>query len=229
MPQVLVWKCSKTGKLFEDKDKFRSHLAKLAAEARIRLKIDRENTEASVWWDEFRNRERSVEDLMQEIIDNQDKFWAEAAKNNAYDWEKVGRMKRKGVTMPVPKLLEIKLESVHFTDSASNSHHKPHDGVTNWGGKVTLPDGSPAPRGYPGITAHIHWYVEWPEEFNGWYQGGDLFDFPRSRIHTGSGSGGHVDKLGRQCFQYGFTLFLQDWPGVAAYYEKQRLIKILSS
>lgn len=229
MSQVLVWKCDKTGKLFEDKKKYRSHLAKLAAQERVRRKLAIVEAEADVWWNEFRNRERSIDQLFEDIIANQDMFWAEAAKNNEYDWRDIGKRVRNKVRMPVPKVVKIKIERPHLERSASNTHCCPVGGVQNWGGKVTMPDGSPAPRGYLGFTGHIIWSMEWPMEFDGCYPGGDLFDFPRSRIHTHSGSGGHRDKEGLQYFQYGFTVFLDDWPGIKTYYEKQRVMSILTA
>lgn len=229
MSQVLVWKCDKTGKLFEDKKKYRSHLAKLAAANRVRRKFEVVEAGIDAWWDEFRNRERSIEQLFEDIIANQDKFWSEAAKHNEYDWREIGKRVRKGVRMPVPKVVEITLSSVRQERSASNTHCCPVGGIQNWGGKVVMNDGTPAPRGYPGFCGHIQWYIDWPMEFDGCYPGGDLFDFRRSRIHTHSGSGGHRDPHGRQYFQYGFTVFLDDWPGVKLYYEKKQVMSILTT
>lgn len=223
MSQVLVWKCDKTGKLFEDKKKYRSHLAKLAAESRIRRKFEVVEAGIDAWWDEFRNRERSIEQLFEDVIANQDKFWTEAAKHSAYDWKDIGKRVRRGVRMPVPKVVEIKLNSIRQERSASNTHCCPHNGTTNFRCSDT------SPRGYPGFTGHIYWYIDWPKEFDGWYPGGDLFNFTRSRIHTHSGSGGHHDSLNRQYFQYGFTVFLDDWPGLKLYYEKKQVMSILTT
>jgi hypothetical protein len=174
------------------------------------------------------------------VIDNQHLFWAEAAAGEPQDWERVGKKISRGKdasVMPMPKLLKINL-GLRWHDDVSNSHSCPHDGVTNWGGRNKMPDGSDAPVGYPGWQGSIDWIVEWPKEFDGVYLGSDLFSrgtfcTGRQRANTGSGSGAgtHFNKeFNTWCQrpQYGFSLFASDWPGMARYYEKKKVWEILS-
>lgn len=100
--------------------------------------------------------------------------------------------------------IKIKYLGVDYSESISNSHNCPHTGVTNWGGDKKLPNGSPAPRGYPGFGGTISFKLthDTPSFCS------DLFK--KSRIYTGTGGGG-----GSNVFTYGVSMFLDDWPGLA--------------
>lgn len=239
MSQILVWKSDADGKLFEDKTKYTAHLRKLARHrnAQRKLKIAEEVKDAV--WAELYEREQSIDDWMQMVIDNQHLFWAEAALGDPYDWDcvgkKVGRGKNAG-NLPMPKVLKI-THSLRWHHEVSNSHSCPHDGITNWGGRNKMEDGSEAPQGYPGWTGHIEWLVEWPKELDGIYLGSDLFSkgtfhTGRQRAHTGTGGGGggHFSKEFNTWVQrpgYDFKIYASDWPGLARYYEKRKVWKHL--
>ena len=96
------------------------------------------------------------------IIANQDLFWAEAAAGDKHDWSIIGKT-RKGVACPVPRLLEFTKFDLRWSDEVSNSHSCPVGGVENWGGRVKMPDGTDAPRGYPGWTGRVDWIVAGPK------------------------------------------------------------------
>lgn len=233
MPQVLIWKCPKTNKLFEDKTKYQRHLKQLAQQRRESRKIEIENQELAAWWQEFQNTECDVSDLANLIIQNQKYFWNEARKTRPRDWENLGKS-RNNVIFPVPEILEFTKFSLDWSDRVSNTHACPRDGVLNWGGDVKLPDGTPAPRGYPGWQGRVEWLVRWPAEWQGWYPGGDIFDGIRCRIHTGTGGGGgmrHSKKY--QCdvqsFGYDVKIFAADWPGPARVHGRRQMWKILSN
>ena len=225
MSKILVWKCDQTGKLFEDEKKYKSHLAKLARQRREQRKIQIAEDAAQAWWTELQNREMSIDDLHALIIKEQNQFWAEAAKAEPWHWEDIGK-KRRGVVMPVPKLVEFTTFDLKWSDSVSNTHSCPKGGVTNWGGDKKLSDGSPAPRGYPGWRGRMDWRIEWPKEWDGWYPGSDLFRSRRTCIHTGTGGGGGW-KDGHQSFGYGIEIFASDWPGLTRFREKQFVWKTL--
>ena len=238
MSVITVWKSDADGKIFEDKAKYQKHLRKLARERRTRRRLEIEETLKDRIWNELYECEQSVEQWADMVVANQDLFWAEAAKGDPYDWKIVGQT-RKGVVCPVPRLLEFTEFDLRWSDSVSNSHSCPHNGVTNWGGRNKMPDGTDAPRGYPGWTGRIGWIFAWPKEWDGYYIGGDLFargtfSTGRQRAHTGTGGGGgmrYSEKHG--CYvmshAYDFRIYAADWPGMARYYEKQRMWKTLSN
>ena len=236
MAQILVWKSEADGKIFEDKKKYQNHLRKLARVRRTRRQLEIEETLKNRIWNELYECEQSIEQWRDMVIANQDLFWAEAAKHDAYDWQVVGKT-RKGVVCPVPKLLEFTEFSLHWNDSVSNSHSCPHNGTTNWGGRQKMKDGSPAPNGYPGWQGRVDWIVAWPEEWDGHYLGGDLFSggafrTARQRAHTGSGGGGGMrwsekHKCHVMSHGYSFKLFAADWPGLARYHEKRVMWNVL--
>jgi hypothetical protein len=107
--------------------------------------------------------------------------------------------------------IKIQYLSLDFSESISNSHSCPHTGVTNWGGDRKLPDGSPAPRGYPGFGGRISFKLthDTPSFCS------DIFK--STRIHTGTGGGG-----GNNIYTYGVSFFLDDWPGIAKTLEAER-------
>jgi hypothetical protein len=227
---ITAYKSEADGKIFEDKSKYQAHLRKLARHrlAQKKLMIARELKDAA--WAELYEREQSIDDWMQMVIDNQHLFWAEAADSNPYDWERVGMKLGRGKNahnLPMPRVLKI-THSLQWSDSVSNSHSCPHNGVTCWSSNEAR-DGRP--RGYPGWHGHIEWLVEWPKEFDGIYLGSDLFSggsfrSGRQRAHTGTGggAGGHFNKeFNTYCQrpQYDFKIFAADWPGLARYREKR--------
>jgi hypothetical protein len=237
MSKITVWKCDQTGKLFEDQSKYKSHLRKLARERNTKRKLMIAESVADQKWNELYECEQSIEQWKLMVLGNQDMFWAEAAKADPYDWRNVGKA-RKGVTMPVPRLLEFTTFSLRWNPQVSNSHSCPFNGVTNWGGKGKLADGSDAPQGYPGWHGRVDWIVAWPKEWDGVYLGSDLFSggtfrTGRQRAHTGSGGGGgmrYSEKHGCwvQSFGYDFSIFAADWPGLTRYRAKEQFMEVLA-
>lgn len=222
MSRIEVWKCDQSGKLFEDKNKYQAHLRLLAKQRSIRRRIDVEETEKDAWWNEAYETISTVEQWSQFVIDNQDRFWAEAAGADAHRWSGVGtivsRRKNAG-PMPVPKLVEFTKFNMKWSNCISNSHSCPHNGVKCWSANEAK-DGRP--RGYPGWHGRVEWLVTWLEEYDGVYLGADLFSGKRCRAHTGPGGGGglfysKVHGCHVQRYTYDFKLFAADWPGLAAY------------
>jgi hypothetical protein len=236
MSQILVWKSDADGKLFEDKNKYTAHLRKLARHRNAQRKLTIAEAEKDAVWAELYEREQSIDDWMQMVIDNQHLFWAEAALGDPYDWQNVGkklsRAKDAGA-MPIPRVLKI-THRLQWNDSVSNSHSCPVGGVTCWSSHEAK-DGRP--RGYPGWQGQIEWLVEWPKEFDSVYLGCDLFSkgtfrSGRQRAHTGTGggAGGHFNKEFNTWCQrpsYDFRIYASDWPGMARYYEKQKVWKMI--
>ena len=232
--QIICWKSETDGKIFEDKKKYQKHLRTLARHrlAQKKLRVS-ENLKDQIWAGLY-ECEQSLDQWFDMVIANQDLFWAEAAAGDQHDWGQVGKKIGRGknaIVMPAPKVLKFK-HSLRWSDSVSNSHSCPHDGVTNWCSRDTG-----APTGYPGWTGHVEWLVEWPEELEGMYLGSDLFSrgtfrTGRQRAHTGTGGGGggHFNKeFNTWCQrpQYDFKIFASDWPGMARYYEKKKMWDVL--
>jgi len=215
MSKITVWKCDTTGKLFEDKVKYSSHLRKIVKQRIIRRKLTVIETEADTWWAAAYEREMTVDQFKQFVIDNQIRFWAENVKRNDYSWDRIVNV-RKGTSMPIPELLEFTTFDLSWNPTVSNSHSAPHNGKSNWGGR----EGDTVPRSYPGWSGRIEWIVKWPKEWDGFYPGSDLFKGQKTRTYTGSGGGGGMrhDKdhnCNIQSFGYSFNMFAADWPGMA--------------
>lgn len=224
--KITVWKCDHTGKLFEDHDKYKQHLRKLVRERQQRRKLEIVQSEADAWWAAAYEREMSISEFKNFIIENQNRFWQEAAQAKRYDWAKVGKI-YKGTVCPVPKLLEFSRFDLTWSDSVSNTHSCPHNGVMNWSASKN----QSLPVGYPGWRGRVEWIVEFPEQWRGSYLGGDLFSGRRVRCHTGTGGGG-VGVRGRhdcytQQFGYEFRLYAADWQGLARFESKRQFAEVL--
>ena len=223
--KITVWKCDHTGKLFEDHSKYKRHLRKLARERQQRRKMEIVVSEADAWWAAAYEREMSISEFKNFIIENQSRFWQEAARAEGYNWNRVGKSSR-GVVCPVPRLLEFAKFDLVWSDSVSNTHSCPHNGVMNWGCK------DDKPTGYPGWRGRVEWIVEFPEEWSGVYLGGDLFRGQRTRCHTGTGGGGssgHNKQYNCHTQQYGydFRVYAADWTGMARGESKRQFAEVL--
>jgi len=229
---ITAYKSVTDGKIFEDKAKYQAHLRKLARHRLAQKRLTIAQAEKDAAWAELYEREQSIDDWCQMVIDNQHLFWAEAAEGDPYDWQNVGKKISRGknaMVMPVPKVLKI-THDLRWDDSVSNSHSCPHNGVTCWSSNEAR-DGRP--RGYPGWGGHIAWLVEWPQEFDGIYLGSDLFSRgtfrtgrQRANTGTGGGGGGHFNREFNTWCQkpsYDFKIFAADWPGLARYREKRMM------
>lgn len=227
MSKVVVWRCDQTGKLFEDHSKYKNHLRRLARERQQRRKLEIVAAEADAWWAVAYEREMSIGEFKTFIIENQSRFWQEAACADTYGWDNVGRTRR-GIVCPVPQLLEFTVFDLRWSDMVGNTHSCPHNGVTNWWSR----DNPDLPRGYPGWTGRVEWLVGFPEEWSGVYIGGDLFKGHRSRCYSGGGGGGggsfhHVHNKYAQRFSYEFKLYAADWPGMARVKEMDQIARRL--
>lgn len=230
MSIITAYKSDADGKIFEDKAKYTAHIRKLARHRLEQKKLSIAEAVKDAAWAELYEREQSIDDWCQMVIDHQHLFWAEAAEGDPYDWQNVGKKLGRGKNagnVPLPRVLQIE-HDLEWNHSVSNSHECPVGGVTNWGNRT--PD---APRGYPGWQGRIQWLVEWPREFDSIYLGSDLFSrgtfkSGRQRAHTGTGggAGGHFNREFNTWCQrpaYDFRIFAADWPGITRYYQKRRM------
>ena len=220
MAVITAYKCEHTGKLFESKEKYQSHLRKLSRIRSIRRKIQVVENSRADFFRGLQNTIATIEELEKAIIEHQNMFWADAAVSESWSWSEVGK-KHRGVHVPVPKLIKFTSFNFSFSPKVSNSHSCPRDGVTNWGGS----DKS-APRHYPGWSGRVEWQIAWPEELDGMYPGSDLFKGRNCCIHTGTTSGGGMKK-GVQTFGYEAEIFASDWPKMYEKTSKQRMWEAL--
>jgi hypothetical protein len=238
MSIITAYKSDADGKIFEDKSKYQAHLRTLARHRNAQRKLQIAEAAKDIAWAELYEREQSIDDWCQMVIDNQHLFWAEAAAGDPRDWDCVGKKSGRGknaLVVPTPRLLKI-THSLTWSNSVSNSHSCPVGGVTCWSSHEAK-DGRP--RGYPGWTGRIEWLVEWPKELDSYYLGSDLFSrgtfqSGRQRAHTGTGGGGggHFNReFDTWCQRpsYSFSIFASDWPGMARHYQKRKMWKELSN
>ncbi len=209
MSKIIAYKSPHTGELFEHKKDYDRHLRRIYRDNAWERKMQTMIDEREARWAAFRETISDISQLPQAIIDNQDLFWETAAKQTT-DFD---ICKRAGI---YPKLVKFTEFALTYSDSVSNSHSCPKDGVTNWGGYV-----KDAPRGYPGWHGRISWIVEWPNKYHGHYPGGQLFK--GSGIHTGTGGYGGKPGEDLMAHGYGAELFLSDWKGL----EKSLFIQAL--
>jgi hypothetical protein len=238
MSIITAYKSDADGKIFEDKSKYVAHLRTLARHRNAQRRLQIAEAEKNAAWAELYEREQSINDWCQMVIDNQHLFWAEAAEGDPYDWDCVGKKisrRKDAQVVPVPRVLKI-TNNLRWSDSVSNSHSCPVGGVQCFS-SYEARDGRP--RGYPGWTGRIEWLVEWPKELDSYYLGSDLFSrgtfhSGRQRAHTGTGGGGggHFNKefdTWCQRPRYDFRIYASDWPGLARYHEKRKMWSALSN
>lgn len=115
--------------------------------------------------------------------------------------------------MPNNFSIKITYLNLIWSDSVSNTHDCPHNGVTNWGGREKFNDGTPKPRGYPGFDGRIEYKLS--HDRSGFFSM-DILD--NTGIHTGTGGGISGNR-------YGFSVkfFEADWPGLTEYVTMEKL------
>ena len=134
MSIITAYKSDADGKIFEDKSKYTAHLRRLARHRNAQRKLQIAESAKDAAWAELYEREQSIDDWMQMVIDNQHLFWAEAAAGDPYDWQNVGKKLGRGKNagnLPIPRVLKI-THDLRWSDSVSNSHSCPVGGVTCW-------------------------------------------------------------------------------------------------
>jgi hypothetical protein len=186
--RVEVWKCRKTGTLFEDTTDWRRYLTKKAAQKLFLKRRKERRAKAEICVDELRmlGSFEAIEQWLEtnyallferQIINGNINFWGEKTK-----------------TMPKGFALKnVRLLNMTWQDSCSNTHCAPRGKFTNWGG-----DKKGYPRGFPGYRGRIEFEIG-----KHYTHSSDLFR--DTGIHTGSGGGGEFSG-------YDVTMFAEEWP-----------------
>jgi hypothetical protein len=215
MSQVLVWKSDADGKIFEDKTEYTKHLRWLARQRNQARKITQMEADRESFIKRMGATVTSIKELEEFIADNWQWFFANGMKHKLW------------MSDPKPKnkhtLVSVRFENMRWSDSVSNTHSCPRDGVQNWDQRRNREAGKNIPEGYPGWAGHIYFTVnagttahKVPRECDGY--GSDYFK--DTGINTGTGSGGST------C-QYDMKLFASDFPAMAEMRSKMQMWAIL--
>ena len=204
MPQILVWKCTESGKLFEDQKDYKNHLCKLARERRALKKQAYIKDTFFDWLDDQRtNVVLNVNDIPQWLLDNQ-QYIMDATNAIPGNWKHFNEQFRDG-----DLFTHIRFDRTpKWDDSISNTHCCPKGGVRNWAQRSNREKGLNLPEGYPGWASFIHGTLERNKKYMSEYPYSALFNIVG--IHTGGGGGGNDN------FGYSVLIFAQEWPGAAS-------------
>lgn len=201
MPKVTAWQCPHTGDLFATEKAYRSHLAKLARARRERKKIEQIRANREALAAEFRAGLHRVADIGEYVLKNQRLLW-DLARRSQFSW--------RDVPSDWYPVVENILFDLRYSESVSNTHSCPLNGVKNWGGRT-----EDAPRGYPGYTGSVAWWTRIDgKKMVDRNMASDLFRDRLVCINTGTG-GGSLDDFGLVKYRYDVKIFLADWPGLA--------------
>jgi hypothetical protein len=210
MPKIEAWKCPHTGDIFEHKDAYERHLRRLAQARREQKRFAAIQEQKEATLAAFRAGLKDVCKIEEYVLEHQNMLWDFARTNQ---WSFDHRMWSKVPVDWYPVVEKIRF-GVRYSPMVSNSHRAPLTGVTNWGGRT-----EGAPRGYPGYTGSVEWWVRLPEgkiskavDTN---IAGTLFSEKLVAINTGTGGGGGTNpETGLIHYRYGVEIFLDDWDGL---------------
>lgn len=213
MSQVLVWKSDADGKLFEDKAKYTKHLRGLANQRAHTRKIAKMDADREAFIVRMGATVTSIAELEEFITDNWEWFFANGMKHALWTGD------------PKPKnkhtLVKIRFENMRWSDSLSNTHSCPRNGVQNWA--QNDPKNAHLPKGYPGWQGHIYFTVnaghtdhKVPRPCSSY----SSYYFRDTSIYTGSGSGGENS-------QYDIKLWATDFPAMTDMRSKMKMWSVL--
>ena len=183
--QITAYKCTQTGKLFEDAAEYRRHTRRLKTAATSAAKRAAEVEAAIKQLVDLRQQVKGIEEIPDWIMLNHEQLTQiERIINNTHHSKK---------PYIKPYLVTV---TGHWSILVPNTHCCPKNGVTNWRQIKDLP------LGYPGFYGNITWGA------NG--ETGLYHILKVARLHLGTG-GANACGDG----YYGFQLFLEDWPNIS--------------
>jgi uncharacterized C2H2 Zn-finger protein len=182
-----AFRCPWTNKIFSNKKSYVTHLKVLredrihrAIRARIQNKI----------FEELINQD-SFENIIEWIETHPEFFFDRIIHNGRVGWRDRREHLRDKFWIKITYL------DVSWSESVSNSHNSPRNGVSNWGRDKDKP------TGYPGWGGRIEFQLSHDLGF-----GSDVFR--NVGIHTGTGGGTRDNRYG-----YDVKFFASDWPELA--------------
>lgn len=223
MPKINARKCPRTGKLFETDEAYRKHIVGLRKRLNETRPAKIAARKAAQRRKDLRADVRAELDAIQDI-ENLEKYIKENFNRVMIAWNG-------GSNPAVHELLDqIKMEEfdlrLRFSEKVSNTHNRPRDGVTNWGGRT-----EGAPRGYPGWSGHVSFTLNMDpssheHEFTRTLTSGILCLEPEralgwAGIHTGTGGGRGGPSVHK--WEYGCEIFLNDFEGLKKLYFHDKL------
>lgn len=199
--KVEVYKCRFTGEIFEKKEKIKyvKHLKELRTEMKESRMHKRLCIEFHTWFEKEKESITHIKMIPEWFLKNQ-RMIMDACNANVAP-VKGGSNSWADPFYSTDEFTKIEITDVRWSDTVSNSHSCPHNGVTNWGGQ--RPD---APRGYPGWRININGTLKRAKKHMSRYPYGLALNMVG--IKTGTGGGGNTD------FRYGAEIFIADWSGL---------------
>lgn len=194
--KIEVYKCRFTGKLFELKQKksYIKHLEELRKDMKAEREFARIRNTFAAWLAAEKEKIVHVDMIVPWILKNQRYLMKSCNALNVHAWS---GDKFHPVTDEFTKMT---LKAT-YNPLVSNTHTCPHNGVTNWGGRVPG-----APHGYPGFRIEIAGCLKRHKKNMGSYPYSGVLKL--IRIHTSCGGGGNEN------WSYSGEIFLADWPGL---------------
>jgi len=213
MPQIIAWQCANTKKVFVEKDDYTKHLRKLANERRKDKRYADLKTNFYNWLTAEKENIHSVTEIASWVLLNQKKLM------DASNALKIGTFTNDKY-FDDDEFIKFMLVDMRYSQSVSNTHSCPHNGVQNWRGDTKLKDGTPAPNGYPGWAGNIKGALSRNKNRMGSYPYDNILKL--IRLHTGTGGGGN------ESWGYDCKIFLADWPGLSnqVLFDKLKGVKI---
>ena len=218
MPQVLAWRAN-DGKLFEDVNKYRKYLKKLAVDRCFSKKVKRAQKQVEYLANEVLPNIKTFEELASIISNNWSSLNWTAVVSSKWHYNQLKKAFQKKKPY-FPELISVEFNNVWYSDSIPNTHSCPKNGVTNWGRYETFSDGTPKPTGYPGAKGRMLITVDTSKADWVCYAS-DLF----KKLGMNIGSGGS----NRTSADYEVRLFAEDFPELWKTYKKEQLYKKLKS
>jgi hypothetical protein len=194
--KIEVYKCRFTGTLFElgQKKEYIKHLKEL----RKNMKADREYQRIRNTFDKWLAEEKEkivhVDMIAPWLLKNQQYLMKSCNAMDCHAWLS------DNFFPATDEFTKIEM-TARYSPSVSNTHSCPHNGVTNWGGRV-----KGAPTGYPGFKINVSGTLKRAKKHMSAYPYSAIFKLVR--IHATAGGGGNEN------WSYCGEIFLADWPGL---------------
>ena len=195
--KIVAYKCEDTDAIFEHEKDYRNHRARFLRQKRADDRHEQKKDSFKEWLAEEKLKITSISMIGPWILANQKKLMEMA---NFYRLESFGHK-----FLDSDEFTKYEITNVTYNHNLSNSHNCPEGGVTNFGRKG-------GPTGYPGWRCRVAGSLK-REKGNGHgYPYGGVSELVR--VLTGTGGGGN------ESWSYDANIFLGDWPGLKAEYNK---------
>jgi len=215
-----AYKCPYTNKIVTGKKRYIAHLIKVRADLKRKRYEKRMRQERDEWWANLQATIKTPAEIAPALLANQERIWELYTANNF----------RKNIkTKGMPRIIRFELYNLRYSNSVSNSHSAPRNGVRNWGCKELYSNGEPKPKGYPGWTGRIRYTVDRAKHTG--YFSSELVSSKIIGLNTGSGGSGSRNEDDLDSYytsEFELRLYADDWPGIKKHKETQLIMQALS-